>query len=86
MYAHLIVLSPRVYTELHPVRTPEAHIALWLASARRDWQDMAKGENRGRFASCTDKYGQCDFYDGCHILMADESRFEALYDIKQWRN
>lgn len=90
VYAHIIVLSPRVYTEMHPVRIDQEHLALWLESATTDYQEMAaieagKFKARARFASCVDKYGPCAMYDLCHVLHGDESKAEALYGRKPER-
>jgi len=84
VYAHLIVLSPRVYTELHPVPIDQAHLAIWLESAVEDWKDMASGENRRRFSACNGRYGVCEYDHGCHVLHGDESLYGALYEKRGW--
>ena len=83
---HMIVLAPRVYTETHPIPISQEKLAIWLDGAAKDWKDMAKGESRPRFGSCMGKYGRCDFWHGCHMLLGDEKKFETLYDIKPKRN
>lgn len=84
---HLIVLGPRVYTELHPIPMIEEHLEVWLRSVAKDWEEMkaielGKFPARARFSACGRQYG-CKFHDGCHVLYGDESRFEALYDCKE---
>lgn len=88
VYAHLIVLSPRVYTELHPVPIEQEHLAVWLQSAAVDWREMAKIEKEGgfarrRFSACNGRYGLCEFYQGCHTLNGVETFYGRIYDTKQ---
>ena len=82
---HMIVLNPRVYTEVHPIPIDPERLVQWLEGAARDWRDMERGENRPRYGSCVGKYGKCEMHDACHVLNGDESRFEALYDIRPAR-
>jgi hypothetical protein len=81
---HLIVLAPRVYTELHPIRIDQEHLAFWLQGIAEDWKDMQRGENRPRFSACMDPW-PCDFRDGCHTFNGQESAFNVLYDPKDRR-
>ena len=82
---HLIVLAPRAYTELHPIRITQDGLTQWLESAVKDWWDMAHGENRARYGSCLGKYGPCEFWKACHVLYGDEEKFEVLYERKPER-
>ncbi len=81
---HLIVLAPRVYTELHPIPIDQGHLVYWLEGVARDWRDMERGENRPRFSACSDPW-PCEFRDGCHTFHGDESKFPVLYDKKERR-
>ncbi len=81
---HLIVLAPRVYTELHPIRIHQDHLAFWLEGVVKDWEAMAKGENQPRFSACMDPW-PCDYREGCHTFYGQESKFNVLYDKRQSR-
>lgn len=86
---HLIVLAPRVYTELHSIKIDQAHLVYWLQSVKVDWQEMKSIENgyaeiRARFSACSDPW-PCEFRDGCHTFYGREEAFPALYDKKERR-
>jgi hypothetical protein len=81
---HLIVLAPRVYTELHPIRIDQEHLAFWLEGVAKDWESMAHNDNRPRFSACMDPW-PCDYRAGCHTFNGQESKFNVLYDPKEKR-
>lgn len=94
VYLHQIILHPRCYAILHPVSISAERLRRWADSA---WQideqiryEQDHPEARWmNWTSCTTnpytKDHLCEFYDGCHILHGDESRFATLYDAKQLR-
>ena len=82
---HLIILGPRPKTIVHPVKISPERLDYWRSGAERAWQEMHSIEYNGarvvpNFTSCITKYGPCAYYEGCHNLDGDGSRFGAIYD------
>lgn len=86
----LIVGTPRTVARLAEVEvTPEA-LERWETDAYNLWREMSLYRRAGvlppaRWSACK-LYGGCAFYDGCHRLAADETRFSTLYMPKDWSN
>lgn len=75
----LIVLSPRCKAYPLSMKLDAERLASWLRTAERVWEVMAKDEPWMNTRSCR-KYGRCDYWNACHVLAGDESRFPTLYE------
>ena len=93
-YVHQIILHPKCQAILHPIiLTPERLLA-WseqalAVSEQMDYEREHPEVMWQNWTSCTNNpFTQdhlCDFYDACHVLGGNESKFYSLYDVKQVR-
>ena len=91
---HLIILSPRAQAIIHSIPLSPERLAQWHRSAEQVWLLMHRIEHGllqpwMNLQACTNRglhYGKrCGFYEACHDLEGDETRFSALYDVEEAR-
>lgn len=88
--AHLIVLGPRPFTHVHSIPIDDARLDDFERSSIEHWATMEVQARPGLLPpmntrSCW-RYGRkCEFYDGCHVLSGDVTKFPSLYERKEAR-
>lgn len=88
--AGVIVLTGRARAFLHPLlHLTSEHLDNWHQGAETAWLRMAE-EDDGIAAPTMNttacrRYGVCPYYDACHHLNGDETRFATLYDRVEGR-
>jgi hypothetical protein len=83
---HLIVLTPRAKAYTHFVEFTADRLHEWEVDANYTWAEMERSEQLGHYRrnwNYCQRYGsehRCQYYQGCHELSGDESRFDLFYD------
>lgn len=81
---HLIVLQPRAKAYTHMVEYTAERRQVWYAQAQQWWAMMESGVKLQNWQHCQ-AYGaqrRCEFYEACHVLDGDTSKFPIFYAKK----
>lgn len=84
----LIVGGPTITAKWTPLAIEPGMIEDWYQSAQEVWADIYNCRQgisipRAHIGQACLAYGGCPFYDGCHRMYGDESRFGTVYTVKE---
>ena len=78
---HLVTLSPRVTTLLHPIKVTSARLAFWLRGAHDAWARMEVEQDPApNWTACVGRYGRCEYQEACHVLQLDPDQMTVAYE------